>query len=99
MFVILRLVLPMLTVFKYNFYVKEFFFVNDLLFSFLPELLLLIFILYITITIFNDYNKEVFQYYKVFIFFLFLMVIFFIKLIFTLLFFSFLSTKVILGFF
>jgi len=98
-FVILRLVLPMLTVFKYNFYVKEFFFVNDLLFSFLPELLLLIFILYITITIFNDYNKEVFQYYKVFIFFLFLMVIFFIKLIFTLLFFSFLSTKVILGFF
>ena len=89
-------------IFKVNFYNKGFLIVSEWFFDLLPEIFLLVFILYSLITIFNDRINARFQFYKLF----FLLFFVYFILLLQLLFFSFesnfdvmeSSTKVILGF-
>ena len=64
-------------IFKINFFLKNHIIVIEELVELIPELLILFFILYNLVNLFNDKYYSIFQYYKVLIFFL---LIFFILL-------------------
>ncbi len=52
-----------------NFYIKDCFIVSEYFFECLPEICLILFILYTLITLFNDIKSSLFQYYKLILFF------------------------------
>lgn len=80
--------------FLHNFYAEIYFIEYNWYFEFLPEIFLVLFILYNLITIFNDVNKTFFQYYR----WLFLYVLIFLIIFWKFFNFSGSQTEILLGF-
>ena len=89
-------------IFQLNFYIKNCILVNEWSFELLPEIVIIIFILYSLINIFNDNEKSIFQYYKILLFFFLIFFILFLKLFLCLFYWNFndinIVTNIFLGF-
>jgi hypothetical protein len=68
-------------IFFTNFYIKNYFFELNWIIEFLPELILITFILYSLVSIFNDEKKIILQFYRWFILYFIIFVILLIKII------------------
>lgn len=81
-------------IFNNNFYELDFFYNFYTCLYILPEILLLLFIFYNLISFFSDIYKPIFQLYRWFFLYFIILIIFLIKIIY----FSWIPTKIILGF-
>lgn len=81
-------------IFFNNFYIDNYFINSSWYFEFLPEIILIFFILYNLISIFNDLNKTFFQFYR----WLLIYVIIFLLLLGRIVYFSWIPSEILLGF-